>query len=71
MTQAKKTKEAKTANTGKMRTSLYLKNETISSLKYIAFASKKTQTEIIDEAISNYQKQWEKENGPIPKKFLT
>ena len=69
MTQAKKTKPEE-ANSGKMRTSLYLKKETIQSLKYMAFVSRKTQTEIIDEAISNYQKQWEKENGAIPQKFI-
>lgn len=65
MTQAKKTKEEK----GK--TSFYLKKETGNALRYLAFVSKKSQTELLDEALSNYIKQWEKENGPIPKKFLT
>ncbi len=70
MTQAKKNNKAETASEPKERTSLYLKKETNKVIKYIAFISGKSQTEIIDNAITDYQKKWEAENGAIPSKFL-
>ena len=52
----------------KERTSLYLKKEVIKNLKYVAFMSEKTQTDIIDDALTDYIAKWEKKNGLIPKK---
>lgn len=52
----------------KERTSLYLTRHKIKSLKYVAFMSEKTQTDIIDDALSDYIAKWEKKNGAIPKK---
>lgn len=62
MTQAKNTNQ----EYDKERTSLYLSKEKIRSLKYIAFMSERTQTDIIDEALTDYITKWEKKNGPIP-----
>lgn len=70
MTQAKKTIKPEAASTSKEKTSFYLKKETIKGLKYIAFVSGESQTALLDEALSNFIKQWEKENGTIPQKFI-
>lgn len=69
MTQAK-THKPETANEGKEKTSLNLEKRVIKSLKYMALFSNTTQTDLITEALSDYIKKWEAENGPIPKKFL-
>lgn len=69
MTQAKKI-GVQTGPSNKKRTSLYLKVETGKIVKYMAFISETSQTEIIDIAVTNYQKKWEEENGPIPAKYL-
>jgi len=68
MTQAKKTKPEEAQV--KEKTSFYLKKETIKGLKYIAFVSGESQTTLLDEALSLFIKQWEKENGTIPQKFI-
>lgn len=67
MTQSTKSPKP-VATQGKERTSLYLKQGILKNLKYVAFMSEKTQTDIIDEALTDYIAKWEKKNGAIPKK---
>jgi predicted DNA-binding protein len=67
MKQSKKIIDQQSAGE-KERTSLYLKKEVIKNLKYVAFMSEKTQTDIINEALTDYIAKWEKKNGSIPKK---
>jgi hypothetical protein len=50
------------------KTSLSIKALTKRSIKYISFMDGKTQTDIVEEALTSYITQWEKTNGPIPKK---
>ncbi len=58
---------AKTAKQNtKDRTSLYLSPETSHGLRYVVFMDKRTQTEIIEEALIQYLERWEKKNGPVP-----
>ena len=52
----------------KERTTVILRTEMIRNIKYIAFSDEKTQTDIIDEALTEYVTKWENDNGPIPKK---
>ena len=67
MATAKKQNNAETSTEGKEKTSLYLTKGMIKSLKFMAFMSDKTQTEIIDEALTDYKSKWVKKNGEIPK----
>lgn len=66
MTQAKKTKPGENTGDEKERTSIFIKKELIRNLKYVAFMTSRNQTEVIDEALSEYVERWQKKNGPIP-----
>jgi hypothetical protein len=50
----------------KDRTSLYLSPQTSHGLRYVVFMDKRTQTEIIEEALQQYLERWEKKHGPVP-----
>ncbi len=64
MKSAKKQNKAEAAT---VRTSLRFKPSSIESLKYVAFKSKKTLTDIMDQALTDYINKWVKKNGEIPK----
>ncbi|MEJ7738519.1 MAG: hypothetical protein WKF97_13900 [Chitinophagaceae bacterium] len=49
------------------RTSLYLRSESMRSIKYISFRDERTLKDIIDDALVEYITKWEKKNGPIPR----
>ena len=51
-------------NTGKEKTSMYIESVKLDKLKYISFMDRKTQTDVFDEAFSDYIAKWEKKNGP-------
>ena len=59
---------AKENSPDKERTTVFLRVDMIRNIKYIAFTNEKTQTDIIDEALTDYVGKWEKKYGPIPKK---
>lgn len=52
----------------KERTTVILRTEMIRNIKYIAFTDEKTQTDILDEALTDYVAKWEKKNEAVPKK---
>lgn len=53
---------------GKEKTSFYIDGKKFEKLKYIAFMDRKTQTEVYDEAFTDYIAKWEKKNGPAERK---
>jgi hypothetical protein len=52
----------------KERTSLYIQPELFQNMKYVIYKDEVTQTDIVNEALTEYFAKWEKKNGPIPKK---
>jgi len=61
-------KEKQQPGSDKERTTFYLSPDFKIKMKYVAFMSEKTQTLIVDEALTDYFAKWEKKNGAIPKK---
>ena len=47
------------------RTSLIIKPSTLEKIGYIAFKEKRDKTAIVDEALGEVIKRYEKKNGPI------
>lgn len=60
-----KSKDAPKAE-AKGRSSLYVSSEVLRSIKFIAFSEEKPQTQIMDQALSEFIERWEKKNGPVP-----
>jgi hypothetical protein len=52
----------------KLRTSLHIRKSLMKDIKYISFMDEISQTDIIDQSISEYVNKWVQKNGPIPKK---
>ena len=52
----------------KGRSSLYVGSDVLRSIKFIAFTEERPQTQVMDQALTEFIERWEKKNGPIPKK---
>jgi len=50
----------------KGRSSLYVSSNLLRSIKFIAFTESKKQTDIMEQALTEFVKRWEKKNGPVP-----
>lgn len=59
-------KDKKNTQDEKERTSLFLKTDMIRSIKYVCFMDEKNQTQVVEEALTDYLAKWEKKNGPVP-----
>jgi predicted transcriptional regulator len=55
-------------STSKTKTGLYINDDVLKCLKYIEYTTDKTRTDILNEALIQYIKQWEQQNHKIPKK---
>lgn len=64
MGKIKATGKAETATPAKGKTSMYLETNVLEKLRYISFMDRKTQTDVIGEALTEYITKWEKKNGP-------
>ena len=65
---AKKKSAPKADSQTKERTTVFLRPAMVRNVKYIAFMDEKTQTDVLDEALTEYVAKWEMKNGEIPKK---
>lgn len=65
-----KNKKVETATeTDKPKNALFALRQPLPyQLRYIAFQDNITQTDIVNDALTEYVSKWEKKNGPIPKK---
>ena len=63
-----KTKTVQPEAAGKEKTSMYIDSAKFDKIKYIVFMDRKTQTDVFDEAFSDYITKWEKKNGPAERK---
>lgn len=63
-----KTNTQTAENAGKEKTSMYIESGKLDKLKFISFMDRKTQTDVFDEAFSDYIAKWEKKHGPAERK---